>query len=67
VLTFGEVPEDAQVAARGTLVSNDGVLQAAPAPRFSRTPATVPRTADELCDISEIMADWDSSYPVGGC
>jgi len=61
VLSFGEAPEDAQVAARGTLVSNDGVLQAAPAPRFSRTPAAIPRVAQNLCDISEIMADWGSN------
>jgi len=58
VLTFGEVPDGAQVAARGTLVRNGGILQAAPAPRFSRTPAAIPGMEQELCSVSEILANW---------
>jgi alpha-methylacyl-CoA racemase len=58
VLTFSEVPDDAQVAARDTLIRNNGILQAAPAPRFSRTPAAVPGIRQDSCDISEVVADW---------
>ena len=43
VLTFTEAAEHPHNAARGTFFKQDGVLQAAPAPRFSRTPAARPR------------------------
>jgi len=39
---FDEVLGDEHLAARGTYVDRDGVLQPAPAPRFDRTPATLP-------------------------
>lgn len=39
---FDEVLADEHLAARGTYVERDGVLQPAPAPRFDRTPATLP-------------------------
>jgi alpha-methylacyl-CoA racemase len=42
VLEPAEAPEHPHLAARGTLVDVDGVVQAAPAPRFSRTPADPP-------------------------
>lgn len=42
VLTMTEAPDHPHNAARGTFVQRDGVLQAAPAPRFSRSqPAAV--------------------------
>ncbi len=37
VLAFGEVADHPHLAARDTIVTRDGVAQAAPAPRFSRT------------------------------
>lgn len=37
VLTMSEAPDHPHNAARGTFVEHDGVLQAAPAPRFSRS------------------------------
>ncbi|HEY8532618.1 MAG TPA: CaiB/BaiF CoA-transferase family protein [Micromonospora sp.] len=43
VLEFSEAAAHPQIRARGTLVEVDGVLQAAPAPRFSRTPTALPR------------------------
>jgi len=43
VLTFTEAAEHPHNAARGTFFRQDGVLQAAPAPRFGRTPAARPR------------------------
>jgi len=38
VLSLAEAPEHPHLLARGTFVSVDGVVQPAPAPRFSRTP-----------------------------
>ncbi len=42
VLNWAEAPEHPHLAARGTFVEIDGISQAAPAPRFSRTPADEP-------------------------
>lgn len=42
VLDWSEAPDHPQIAARGTLQQRDGVTQAAPAPRFDRTPAAEP-------------------------
>ncbi len=41
VLGFGEVMDHEHNKVRGTFVRKDGILQAAPAPRFDRTPAGV--------------------------
>ncbi len=41
VLSLAEAPAHPHNVARGTFVSRDGVVQPAPAPRFSRTPAEV--------------------------
>ena len=60
VLAFGEVPGHPHVAARGTVVDRDGVVQAAPAPRFSRTPAAVPGRPHDA-GISEILAGWTTA------
>src|SRR3546814_11678625 len=43
VLSMAEAPEHPQMVARSTFVQVDGVVQPAPAPRFSRTPASVRR------------------------
>jgi len=42
VLTMAEAPHHPHLAARSTFVEIDGVMQPAPAPRFSRTPAGEP-------------------------
>jgi alpha-methylacyl-CoA racemase len=39
VLTWSEAAENEHLRARLTVIENNGVEQAAPAPRFSRTPA----------------------------
>jgi alpha-methylacyl-CoA racemase len=39
VLTWTEASDNEHLVARSTIVTNDGVDQAAPAPRFSRTPS----------------------------
>ena len=43
VLTMSEAPHHPHLAARRTFVEVDGMVQAAPAPRFSGTPAGDPR------------------------
>jgi len=42
VLSWAEAADSEHLRARDTLIEVDGVLQAAPAPRFSRTPAGRP-------------------------
>ena len=66
VLALGEVAQHPHNAARGTFVARDGVLQPAPAPRFSRTvpemgraprpPAPTPRRCSAIaaCSAAEI-------------
>ncbi|BBY81904.1 hypothetical protein MPUL_30620 [Mycolicibacterium pulveris] len=56
VLTWTEAAQNEHLRARSTLVQANGVDQAAPAPRFSRTPAPAvgapPQAAtlfDEIC------------------
>jgi alpha-methylacyl-CoA racemase len=59
VLTFEEVEDDPQLKARSAFVRNDGLLQPAPAPRFSRTPAALsyrPPLPGE--HTAEALADW---------
>lgn len=63
VLALSEVAEHPQVAARGTVVRHGGVVQAAPAPRFSRTPAVIPDTRQDVEDHNQILADWGSAEP----
>jgi alpha-methylacyl-CoA racemase len=59
VLAFGEVGSHPHIAARGTVINVGGVLQAAPAPRFSRTPAADPRPPGEPpLDPGVVAADW---------
>ena len=59
VLSIGEAPLHPHNAARGTFLTRDGVLQPAPAPRFSRTMPEVgdpPRAAG--ADSRAVLADW---------
>jgi alpha-methylacyl-CoA racemase len=55
VLTWSEAVDSEHLAARSTLIEIDGVIQAAPAPRFSRTPTgpitAPPSTTTALGDI----------------
>ncbi len=45
VLTMSEAMNDEHMRARGTIIEFDGVAQPGPAPRFSRTPGEVQRSA----------------------
>ena len=56
VLTMSEAPQHPHLAARGTFVEVDGVVQAAPAPRFSRTPADRPGSV--LASDRRALLDW---------
>ncbi|MGS0743870.1 CaiB/BaiF CoA transferase family protein [Glaciimonas sp. GG7] len=47
VLTPAEAMTHPHIAARGIYAEHDGVLQAAPAPRFSVTPAATPRAVPQ--------------------
>jgi alpha-methylacyl-CoA racemase len=59
VLALHEVPEHHHIQHRRTLVEVDGVVQAAPAPRFSRTRADVPDAPREPgADTAEVLRDW---------
>lgn len=53
VLTLAEAAEHPQMRDRGVYQNIDGLLQAAPAPRFSRTPGSIHE------NISNVMG-WDS-------
>ncbi len=58
VMTWSEAPDHPHLAARGTFTTQDGVTQAAPAPRFSRTApdgAATPRAPGE--DTEAVLAE----------
>lgn len=55
VLGWTEAAESEHLRARGTVVEANGMRQAAPAPRFSRTPAAAPgRTPRRVTPVGEI-------------
>lgn len=62
VLGFDEAGRHPHLMGRGTLIEVDGVVQAAPAPRFSRTPAATPRpprsTGEDNAQVFEEGAWW---------
>jgi alpha-methylacyl-CoA racemase len=67
VLSFAEVPTHPHCAARGTVIELDGVPQAAPAPRFSRTPPERPTPPPQPgADTAAVLADWAVVPAVGG-
>jgi alpha-methylacyl-CoA racemase len=62
VLTMPEAAAHPHMQARGTVVEEDGVLQPAPAPRFSRTPGAIARPpAWPGQHTDEVLADWGFS------
>jgi len=59
VLDWDEAPRHAHNVARQAFVTVDGVVQPAPAPRFSETPAGMPRPASPgQEDRNGIFSDW---------
>ncbi|MFM0245610.1 CaiB/BaiF CoA transferase family protein [Paraburkholderia sediminicola] len=62
VLDWDEAPEHPHNRARGTFVSLDDVIQPAPAPRFSRTPAADPKS-QQIVTVDAALAHWGASAP----
>lgn len=57
VLNWDEAPQHPHNRIRGTFIEVEGVMQPAPAPRFSRTPTSVPRrTAPNKAN--ELIREW---------
>jgi len=57
VLSFAEAPQHPHLKARGTFVEVDGVVQPAPALRFSETPSAVPTPPREP-DPQRALQGW---------
>jgi alpha-methylacyl-CoA racemase len=57
-LSFAEARQDPHNVARGTFVTQSGVAQPAPAPRFSRTPAGVDHSREGGTDVATVLARW---------
>lgn len=62
VLDWDEAPAHPHNRARGTFVTLGDVVQPAPAPRFSRTPAETPR-AGRSADLAVALDDWGARRP----
>ena len=59
VLSVAEAPDHAHLQARGAIIEVDGIKQPAPAPRFSRTPAALPRPPHRTPQSGEaVLPDW---------
>ncbi|HEY0952577.1 CaiB/BaiF CoA-transferase family protein [Nocardioides sp.] len=59
IIPLTEAAEHPHMVARGVFVERDGYLQPTPAPRFSRTEATLGRTAEDAGQSTrEALAAW---------
>jgi alpha-methylacyl-CoA racemase len=62
VLSMSEAHLHPHNAARDTFVESDGVMQPAPAPRFSRTPSSIQKPASAPgADSEAVLKDWGYS------
>ena len=62
VLSMAEAPNHPHNKLRGTFVEQDGVVQPAPAPRFSRTPGAIQRPPAKPGEhTEEALRDWGFS------
>ncbi|MCP3023683.1 CaiB/BaiF CoA transferase family protein [Cupriavidus basilensis] len=67
ILDWDEAPQHPHNRARETFIEIDGVMQPAPAPRFSRTPAGVPQAPVEPgADSEAVLRDWGVTGEVIG-
>lgn len=57
VLSLTEAPQHPHNRARGTFIEQDGIMQPAPAPRFSRTAAGRPGRAG-VVEVGEVLRGW---------
>jgi alpha-methylacyl-CoA racemase len=58
VLSMSEAPAHEHNRARGTFIERGGVIQPAPAPRFSRTPPEVREVRAAASDPLDALATW---------
>ncbi|MEW6256147.1 MAG: CaiB/BaiF CoA-transferase family protein [Pseudomonadota bacterium] len=58
VVALREAHDHPHLAARGTFLTRDGVVQANAAPRFSHTPAAVRDVPRVACEAQDIAAEW---------
>jgi alpha-methylacyl-CoA racemase len=59
VLDLDEAPEHPHNRARETFVTIDDIVQPAPAPRLSRTPAAISRPPpDPGADTERVLREW---------
>jgi alpha-methylacyl-CoA racemase len=58
VLDWDEAPRHPHNQARSTFIEVDGVVQPAPAPRFSRTSAPAPRSHADIPATVDVLAAW---------
>ena len=56
VLSLSEAPRHPHMAERGSFVNHDGIVQPAPAPRFSRTPSAIRQTVTD--DLADVVKEW---------
>jgi alpha-methylacyl-CoA racemase len=61
VLTMAEAPAHHHNQAREAFVEVEGIVQPAPAPRFSRTPGAVQGPAGRASEAESVLADWGIS------
>jgi alpha-methylacyl-CoA racemase len=65
VLSMSESTQHAHNKARGTFVTIDGIKQAAPAPRFSRTHSEISSAAGPAePDLHRVLKQWGASKKV---
>ncbi|MDB5485441.1 MAG: L-carnitine dehydratase/bile acid-inducible protein [Tardiphaga sp.] len=58
VLSLSEAPKHPHMAERKIFVDVDGIVQPAPAPRFSRTPSAIRKTV--AAELAEVAKEWGS-------
>ena len=58
ILSMDEAPEHPHNRARGTFIELDGVIQPAPAPRFSRSVPAQPRPPVVGASGEKVLTDW---------
>jgi alpha-methylacyl-CoA racemase len=58
VLSLSEAPGHPHMADREVFVTHDGVVQPAPAPRFSRTPSAIRHTVN--VDLADVAKEWSA-------
>jgi alpha-methylacyl-CoA racemase len=64
VLSLGDAPTHPHNRARSTFVEIGGILEPAPAPRFSRTPPPVPALAADPGDHdTRVLLEWGVTEP----